>query len=448
MSLVIGIPKALHYYTFIPLWERFFYELGLKVVESGPTNKHIVDLGVKTTVTDACAPIKIFQGHVESLARKADVVFIPRIVSFEGGYVFCPKFLGLPDMVRATVDNLPQVIDTRFDLRKGFAALVRALVRLGTELGSGRAKALVAALRAIRHFKQLGWTAYLRRESGVAHGAEHGAGFEAEHGVDRGAERRVSSEVKQGVGRGVELGVSHGAEQGVGRGVEFGVSHGAGQGVGRGVEFGVDRGAEQRVSSGVEHGVGHGVEHGVRRETEHDVQNDEKLPVTIAVIGYPYIVHDPFLSCGMIEFLEKARVRVVTMEDVSTREIEAQRDALSKQVFWHYSNRALKAAYHLMKHTHIDGLVHATAFGCGPDAIVDKFLEIDCKHEYGVPFLSLTVDEHSGQAGVVTRLEAFLDMILRKKGISASQRLGTSGRAESGLQSELDMPVVQGRQVS
>lgn len=381
MSLVIGIPRALHYYTFIPLWERFFYELGMKVVESGPTNKHIVDLGVKTTVTDACAPIKILQGHAEALARKADVVFIPRMVSFEGGYVFCPKFLGLPDMVKATVDSLPPVIDTRFDLRKGFAALVRALVRLGTELGSGKARAFAAAVRAIRYFKQSGWTAYLRRE----------------------------------------------------------------------------------------HDVGIGTE-----------QDGEKLPVTIAVIGYPYIVHDPFLSCGMIDFLEKARVRVVTMEDVSTREIEAQQDALSKQVFWHYSNRALKAAYHLMKHTEVDGLVHATAFGCGPDAIVDKFLEIDCKDEYGVPFLSLTVDEHSGQAGIVTRLEAFLDMILRKKGIPAFQRLAGSGRtvsglhvgagsgmqhcalggprdgtehdrqgpAEDGLQGDLEVPAEQGRQVS
>ena len=381
MSLVIGIPRALHYYTFIPLWERFFYELGMKVVESGPTNKHIVDLGVKTTVTDACAPIKILQGHAEALARKADVVFIPRMVSFEGGYVFCPKFLGLPDMVKATVDSLPPVIDTRFDLRKGFAALVRALVRLGTELGSGKARAFAAAVRAIRYFKQSGWTAYLRRE----------------------------------------------------------------------------------------HDVGIGTE-----------QDGEKLPVTIAVIGYPYIVHDPFLSCGMIDFLEKARVRVVTMEDVSTREIEAQQDALSKQVFWHYSNRALKAAYHLMKSTEIDGLVHATAFGCGPDAIVDKFLEIDCKDEYGVPFLSLTVDEHSGQAGIVTRLEAFLDMILRKKGIPGFQRLAGSGRAVSDvhvgtgsgmqhrapigprdgterdrqgsaadcLQGDLEVPVEQGRQVS
>jgi predicted nucleotide-binding protein (sugar kinase/HSP70/actin superfamily) len=31
------------------------------------------------------------------------------------------------------------------------------------------------------------------------------------------------------------------------------------------------------------------------------------------------------------------------------------------------------------------------------------------------PFMSLTVDEHTAEAGIVTRLEAFLDMIERRK---------------------------------
>ena len=29
----------------------------------------------------------------------------------------------------------------------------------------------------------------------------------------------------------------------------------------------------------------------------------------------------------------------------------------------------------------------------------------------GIPFMTLTVDEHTGEAGMLTRLEAFVDMI-------------------------------------
>ena len=35
--------------------------------------------------------------------------------------------------------------------------------------------------------------------------------------------------------------------------------------------------------------------------------------------------------------------------------------------------------------------------------------------EAGKPLLSLTIDEHTGEAGFVTRLEAFIDMLFRKK---------------------------------
>ena len=33
----------------------------------------------------------------------------------------------------------------------------------------------------------------------------------------------------------------------------------------------------------------------------------------------------------------------------------------------------------------------------------------------GKPLLSLTIDEHTGEAGFITRLEAFIDMLFRKK---------------------------------
>ena len=37
--------------------------------------------------------------------------------------------------------------------------------------------------------------------------------------------------------------------------------------------------------------------------------------------------------------------------------------------------------------------------------------------EYNKPLLCLTIDEHTGEAGFVTRLEAFVDMLYRKKRI-------------------------------
>ena len=43
--------------------------------------------------------------------------------------------------------------------------------------------------------------------------------------------------------------------------------------------------------------------------------------------------------------------------------------------------------------------------------LIIEFIERRIKKESTMPFLKLTVDEHSGEAGFDTRLEAFLDMI-------------------------------------
>ncbi|MFH1674805.1 MAG: acyl-CoA dehydratase activase [Pseudomonadota bacterium] len=49
-----------------------------------------------------------------------------------------------------------------------------------------------------------------------------------------------------------------------------------------------------------------------------------------------------------------------------------------------------------------------TNFGCGPDSFLLKYLETEME---GIPYLVLEVDDHTGDAGIVTRIEAFLDTI-------------------------------------
>ena len=72
------------------------------------------------------------------------------------------------------------------------------------------------------------------------------------------------------------------------------------------------------------------------------------------------------------------------------------------------------AAGHYLKDPNIDGLLSLTAFGCGPDSLMIERITRYAK-KYRKPLLNLTVDEHTGEAGFVTRLEAFTDMLFRKK---------------------------------
>src|SRR3990170_930343 len=77
IMLKIGIPKALLYYQYFPLWSTFFQELGMEVVTSDPTSKAIMAAGSGRMVAETCLPVKVYCGHILHLAGKSDYVFIP-----------------------------------------------------------------------------------------------------------------------------------------------------------------------------------------------------------------------------------------------------------------------------------------------------------------------------------------------------------------------------------
>ena len=61
-----------------------------------------------------------------------------------------------------------------------------------------------------------------------------------------------------------------------------------------------------------------------------------------------------------------------------------------------------------------DGIVHLLPFTCMPEIIAQNILP-NVRKEKDVPVLSLVMDEYTGRAGFVTRLEAFVDLIKRRK---------------------------------
>ena len=63
-----------------------------------------------------------------------------------------------------------------------------------------------------------------------------------------------------------------------------------------------------------------------------------------------------------------------------------------------------------------DGLVHVEPFGCLPETMARNIMP-STKEQ--LPVLNIMYDEHTGKAGVISRLEAFVDMINRRKKKSA-----------------------------
>ncbi len=150
----VGIPRALFYYYYFPFWKTFFESLGQEVVLSGPTNKKILKDGIKTTVDDACLPVKVFHGHVVELCKKTDVIFIPRIVSIEPGKYICPKFLGLPDMVKNNINGLPLIIDSELNLYKSKQNIFKHIFEIGQFFQKSKLQTFLAYCKARKKHKK------------------------------------------------------------------------------------------------------------------------------------------------------------------------------------------------------------------------------------------------------------------------------------------------------
>ena len=130
----IGIPRALMFYRYLPLWRTFLERLGWRVVVSdGVRQKEKI-----IYFEDSCLPMKLLVTHAAQLKDKVDHLFIPRLVSIHSTYIMCPKFRGAPDIVRIATEGNVSIIDETVDLRKGGTSLLESFLKIGEKLGTSR----------------------------------------------------------------------------------------------------------------------------------------------------------------------------------------------------------------------------------------------------------------------------------------------------------------------
>jgi predicted CoA-substrate-specific enzyme activase len=76
-------------------------------------------------------------------------------------------------------------------------------------------------------------------------------------------------------------------------------------------------------------------------------------------------------------------------------------------MYWHYGQRLLAAAETISRDERLFP-VYVSNFSCGPDSFITRYFKEKIREK---PLLMIEIDEHSGDAGLITRLEAFHDSI-------------------------------------
>ncbi len=318
MAVKVGIPRALLYYEYYPLWITYFEELGAEVIVSTETNKKILDEGIRTAVDEACIPVKLFHGHVMDLKDRVDVLFIPRITSIYFQEYICPKFCGLPEMIRHSIRDLPPLMTTEINFFESRSHIKRIIYEMGSFFTKDKKKMYKAYQRAKDEYENY------RRQ------------------LQKGEIPSLK------------------------------------------VPFHMYRG------------------------------NSEEAPLKkkqIMIMGHPYNLYDSYLNMDIFSTLASRDIQILTPEMIKRSKTDSYMKDYETKFYWTFANRLIGTMRYLMDRAPIDGIIYISTFGCGVDSVVADIVEKTIREKTNIPFLLLTLDEHRGEAGLYTRVEAFMDMI-------------------------------------
>jgi len=325
----IGIPRALLYYRYYPMWMTFLKEMGAEVIVSRPGNASTTKQGASRVVSDTCLPVKTFIGHVISLSGQCDYIFIPVLRSTRRKVLNCSRFLGLPDVARAVVPEAPPILDIELDVDRGKRYLYSQIYKLGSRFSANPLKVSGAAKKA--------WQEYLNQQELMS---------------AKNLTYNESNDLLQDL---------------------------------------------------------------VNKEKEDSpfLHNGEK-PVVLGLVGHPYILCDEQTNHRLLKRLNDMNVIFQTPEMLTTEQKRNGVKSITRDTYWVSEEEVIGAGGYFIQKG-VDGIIGAMAFSCGPDSLM-MHLVSEKAREAGIPFMSLTFEEHTAEAGVVTRLEAFLDMVRRRSG--------------------------------
>ena len=322
----IGIPKALMYYRFFPLWSAFFRGLGFEVLTSDPIGRGFLGKGSIAYFEDSCLPMKLMVAHCLDLAEKVELLFAPRLISIHRKYIMCPKFRGVPDIIRLAVGGQADVMDESFDSRLGSDPWGAFFKAIGDRLGL-RSREIRAASRGA---------------------------FRVQAKFEGDLVKRIN-------------------------------------GLSTGDTFNV--------------------------EVPTPGATSPPRDLNIAFIGHPYNLYDVDVGKDIIGIAKKMGCRITTADSLDGYEIDRRASHLSKEIYWSSGREIVGAALTFLGRDDIDGVVFLSSFKCGIDALLQEYVKRAFKAQEGgnVPFMTLSLDEHTTVQGLATRLEAFVDICRERR---------------------------------
>ncbi len=140
----------------------------------------------------------------------------------------------------------------------------------------------------------------------------------------------------------------------------------------------------------------------------------------VVIVGRAYNAFDPSMNLEIPKKLSTISTLSIPMDMLPLDEVQIRN--FWPGMYWRSGQKILKAA-RIIRNTPNLYAIYIGSFSCGPDSFILKYFKEEMA---GKPFLHIEIDEHSADAGAITRCEAFLDSIeqqIKNRNTEDSDRL-------------------------
>lgn len=144
------------------------------------------------------------------------------------------------------------------------------------------------------------------------------------------------------------------------------------------------------------------------------IKKYKKNEPAFLVMARPYTAYDANVNNDIINKILDAGYLAIPLElaPIGSIDISTQ----MPKMYWIQGQKKLTAIELLNKNKNLFG-IDITYFACGPDTQINQQMRCRTKK----PFLTVEMDEHTGDAGIDTRLQAFFNTVKSYLGIEAKQ---------------------------
>jgi predicted CoA-substrate-specific enzyme activase len=145
-------------------------------------------------------------------------------------------------------------------------------------------------------------------------------------------------------------------------------------------------------------------QHDVERRGREILSSLKPGEKALVLIGRNYNTCDTGLNLNLPSKIRELGVQAIPMDFLPLHDADLSGQ---ENMYWRSGQKIMAAGRVMKEHPGLSP-VYLTNFGCGPDSFITHFFREEMA---GRPYLQLEIDEHSADAGAITRIEAFLDSL-------------------------------------